>query len=280
MVYATVSTGYRPGGLSGFSQATNSPISFLSEVNTAFEVGSKNRFLDNRLQVNLALFYYKLKNYQNLDKYNGFTPADGLNTVCGNGDLRLACVTPTFGVQAHSLGFEAQVRYSVTPNDVLRFNGTWLDAKFDRKQGTCATVGLTAAAATMVCPDGYNDQATDELKFFDVAGAVQPHSPHFSGNAGYDHTFRFASGADLRVGGSVFYSTGYWVNPVQDAALYGYQPSYVTEEASAKYTAAGGLYSVTAFVRNIGNYAIKQSVLPATSISEPRTYGVTVGVHF
>jgi iron complex outermembrane receptor protein len=280
MLYATASSGYRPGGLSSFSTALNAPISFQSEVNHAFELGTKNRFLGGRLQFNADVFYYKLKNYQDLDKYNNFTPSDGLNTVCGNGDARLACVTPTFGVQAHTLGFEAQIRYNFTPADVLHLNGTWLDATFDKKQGTCATVGLTTAAATMVCPDGYNDMDSNALLFYDIAGSVQPHSPHFSGTASYDHTFAFASGANLRVGGGLFYSTGFWVNPVEDAKLYGYQPSYVLGEASAKYTAPDARYSVTAFIKNIGNYAVKQSVLPATSLGEPRTYGVTVGAKF
>jgi iron complex outermembrane receptor protein len=279
MLYGTVSTGYRPGGLSTFSAATNSPISFQSEINTAFEIGTKNRFFGNKLQVNADVFYYQLSNYQDLDKYVGFVPT-GYTTACTNGDTRLACVTPTFGVQAHTLGFEAQVRLNVTPDDVLRVNGTWLDAKFNKKQGQCATVGLNAAAAKMVCPVGYNSQApnaADAPAFFDLAGAVQPHSPHFSVNFGYDHTFNLANGATIKVGGSGFYSTGYWVNPVQDIDLYGYQPAYITGGLTGKFTSPSRRYSLSAYVKNINNYAVKQSVLPATALGDPRTFGVTLG---
>ena len=41
MLYATVSSGYRPGGLSAFNPVTNAPNSFQSEVTTAFEIGSR-----------------------------------------------------------------------------------------------------------------------------------------------------------------------------------------------------------------------------------------------
>lgn len=280
MVYGTVSTGYRPGGQSAYNPVLSQLYTFQSEVNTAFEVGSKNRFFDNRLQFNAAMFYYKISNYQNLDKYNGFDPHDGSGIACANGDVRAVCTVPTFGMKAHTFGIDASLIANITNDDVVSLSGTYLDARFDKKQGTCATVGLTAAAALMGCADGYNDQNTGVLKFFDAAGAVQPHSPKLSFNFAYNHTFRFASGATFKLGGNAFHSSGYWVNPVQDDAQLGYQPAYWMGTADAKYVSPSGRYSIGAFVKNIGNYAVKQSVLPATSIGDPRTYGATFAVKF
>jgi iron complex outermembrane receptor protein len=272
MVYATVSTGYRPGGLTGYDTVTAQPYGFKSEVNTAFELGSKNRFLDNRLQINADVFYYKQDSYQNIDSYHGFI-ATGETTACSPGDPRPACSLPTFNLAAHSLGLETQVRFNPTRADTLGFNATWLDAKFDKSQGTCATI---AAPTTAACWIGYNDQSNDALLFFDVAGAVQPHSPNFAATTTYRHTFTFASGASLAVGGDAFYSGGYWVHPVQDASKFGWQPAYWQGGLNTSFSPAEGPWSLSAYVRNVSNYAVKQSTLPITAISDPRTFGLTL----
>jgi len=277
MMYFTVASGYRPGGLSSFNPVTDAPNSFKSEVTTSFEFGSKNRFLEGRLQVNVDIFYYKQSNYQNLDKYSGFIPDTG-GDPCANGDTRAACTTPTFGIQAHTLGFETQIKLQPTRDDLISFSGTWLHARFNENQGKCAT---TDAPTSPGCWDGYNSQdptAPGTPFFFNLAGAVQPHSPDFSGTIGYSRTlFRFGSGAAVSIGGDAFYTMGYWVNPVQDATMYGWQPNYWLGNAKASVAADDGKWSFGLFVRNIGDYAVKESVLPAQSIGDPRTYGVSVG---
>ena len=277
MLYFTVASGYRPGGLSSFNPVTNEPNSFKSEVTTSFEFGSKNRFFEGRLQVNADIFYYKQSNYQNLDKYSGFIPITG-GAACANGDTRAACTTPTFGIQAHTLGFETQIKFQPTRDDLLSFSGTVLHARFNEKQGTCATTDAPAAAG---CWDGYNSESANDPGapfFFNLAGAVQPHSPDFAGTIAYTRTlFRFSSGAAVAVGADAFYTMGYWVNPVQDATMYGWQPNYWLGNARATVAADDGKWSFGLFVRNIGDYAVKESVLPAQSIGDPRTYGVSVG---
>jgi iron complex outermembrane receptor protein len=44
------------------------PASFQPETNTAFEVGSKNEFLDRSLRVNAAAFYYLYKDMQYIEE--------------------------------------------------------------------------------------------------------------------------------------------------------------------------------------------------------------------
>ncbi|WP_084455827.1 TonB-dependent receptor [Novosphingobium rosa] len=277
MLYGTVSTGYRPGGQSSYNPTTDVLNRYQSEVNTAFEVGSKNRFLDNRLQVNADMFYYHISNYQNLDKYNGFYYQ---GVICTSQDTRAGCTTPTFGMGAHTLGAELSLAASLSADDKVSFNGTWLHARFNKKQGICATVGLTAAAAAMTCPDGYNNMQTGALQFFDLAGAVQPHSPTISFTFGYDHTFHFKDGASLKLGGQAFHTSSYWVNPVQDADLYGFQPGYWNGELNARFQPANEHLSVSVYVRNLANYAVKTSVLPITQIGDPRTYGITFAAKY
>ena len=65
LLYASYSRGYKSGGIN----PPLSPIfavtdSFTPEFIDSYEVGSKNTFLDGRLRLNVAGFYYKYKNLQ------------------------------------------------------------------------------------------------------------------------------------------------------------------------------------------------------------------------
>ena len=64
LLYASVSTGFRSGGFnSGQNTAALQPT-FDPEKVLAFEIGSKNRFADNTVQINVAAFYNKYTNLQ------------------------------------------------------------------------------------------------------------------------------------------------------------------------------------------------------------------------
>jgi iron complex outermembrane receptor protein len=60
MLYASVSTGFKSGG---FLQTANSDPYDEEEV-LAWEIGSKNRFFDNRFQANISAFYYEYTDMQ------------------------------------------------------------------------------------------------------------------------------------------------------------------------------------------------------------------------
>jgi iron complex outermembrane recepter protein len=68
LLYAAVSTGFRSGGFNSSSSfGINNLIlapTFAPETVTAFEVGSKNRFADNSIQLNIAAFYNRYSNLQ------------------------------------------------------------------------------------------------------------------------------------------------------------------------------------------------------------------------
>ncbi len=65
LIYASYSRGYKSGGINPpLSPIYTVPVSFAPEFIDSFEVGSKNTFLDGRLRLNLAAFYYKYKGLQ------------------------------------------------------------------------------------------------------------------------------------------------------------------------------------------------------------------------
>ena len=67
LVYASAARGYKPGGVNNNLDSVLVPHHFTYETNTAFEIGSKNTFLDNTVRLNLAAFYYDYSNMQYLE---------------------------------------------------------------------------------------------------------------------------------------------------------------------------------------------------------------------
>ncbi|MBV8972385.1 MAG: TonB-dependent receptor [Sphingomonadaceae bacterium] len=65
LLYASYSRGYKSGGVNPpLSPGAGVPVNFQPEFIDSFEVGSKNTFLDGRVRLNLAAFYYYYSNLQ------------------------------------------------------------------------------------------------------------------------------------------------------------------------------------------------------------------------
>ncbi len=61
LVYASFARGFKGGGV---NPAGSAQVTIAPEYINAYEVGSKNQFLDDRLQANFSAFYYDYKNLQ------------------------------------------------------------------------------------------------------------------------------------------------------------------------------------------------------------------------
>ena len=77
MVYVSVSHGYKPGFINGNAQGLGCAPPNITALNNAseetiwaYEIGSKNRFLDNTLQANLTGFVYQYENLQVISRFD------------------------------------------------------------------------------------------------------------------------------------------------------------------------------------------------------------------
>jgi iron complex outermembrane receptor protein len=102
MLYTSIETGYRSGG---FSPATGYET-FSPEEITAYTVGSKNRFFDNQLELNVEAFYWEYKDQQVSHV-----------AIDDNGDA--ANITENIG-KSTIQGIEIQTSYLLTPTTLLR----------------------------------------------------------------------------------------------------------------------------------------------------------------
>ena len=114
LLYATVSNGFRSGGFNS-NQVLEAVRTFKPESVTAIEVGSKNRFMGNSLQINAAAFS---NSYTDLQEQRQI--AVGSTTVS----------TIFNAAKAKSNGLELDGQWRVSPALTLGGTMTLMDAKY------------------------------------------------------------------------------------------------------------------------------------------------------
>jgi len=253
LLYASAGTGHRAGG---FNQNTgvvfNNERSFNQETVTAYEVGSKNRFLDNRLQINGDFFYYNYKQYQlndNVPNLPGLSP-------------------PTLSVYfnapgARDFGAELEADTRLTPADTIKANVAYLNT--------------TILGYTPIHPNGATHPPVD------LQGNPLPRAPEMTGSFTYEHAFTLASGAVLTPSANVRASDWYYLSSQEQntAKLDQRAPGWWESGASLAFTAASGKWNAVAYVKNINNAVIEDNYSVGYIVLQaPRTIGITVTAKF
>lgn len=264
MLYFTASTGFKAGGL---DQTIAPGNVYEPEKVLAFELGSRNRFLENRLQLNLEGFYWKYKNQQN--NHLTFDTTGSINFLTQNaGDATL-------------YGFNADLIAKLTRNDTLH-----VAAEYDHTRYSTFTYGipffLYNPAATGCRNAGQAPGPFAPLTQLDCSGYALPHAPEWTGLIDLSHDFDLASGAAIEFGASERLSSWTWL--AVDFTPEERAPGFAMTNARVSYLSPKRNWTATAYVRNITNateYTGGQEVqevpqlIPVT-ISPPRTFGLQV----
>jgi len=109
--YASYSLGYRAGTYNALAYQDTSQVYFVEpEKINAYEIGLKSRLLDDRLQLNLAGFYYDYANQQ-------IAQIIGVTSFLRNADGRL-------------FGLEAELRAAVTDSFRIDASFGYLDSEY------------------------------------------------------------------------------------------------------------------------------------------------------
>jgi outer membrane receptor protein involved in Fe transport len=171
MVYATYSTGYRPGGLN----RRTGILPYKSDTLDNFEIGWKTSWFDRKLTIGGAVFIEKWKKLQ-----FGLSPVGqaGVTNIYNAGDARVHGIEGNFDWRMG--GFQ------------LSGSGTYVDAKlttdfcqFDAAGNSVCVPGVVPAAAR---------------------GTRLPIQPKFKGSATARYNFRLGS-IDAYVQGSVLHQS-------------------------------------------------------------------------
>ncbi|WP_338466674.1 TonB-dependent receptor [Novosphingobium sp. ZN18A2] len=132
LAYATISTGFKGGGVTARPFTKNQAINgtFNPETLTAYEVGLKNDLFDHRMRLNLAAFYNDYKNIQL--PLADCSVLDGLPV----GTDPFPCAAIGNAGDGKMYGFEAE--FSATPVD-----GLDIDASLSYIDGEWKKIGQT-----------------------------------------------------------------------------------------------------------------------------------------
>ncbi len=264
MLYASFSTGYVPGGGNGGNLSLPTPANlappvFKPETVMAYEVGLKNRFINNRLTVNAAGYYYDIQDYQ-------YTQPAFLNTRAGP----LLVIENASSVKTY--GVELITDFAATRRDRLSATVTY-------GHGTFGDINL--ASFTFDFLNG-PPHPVPVLISAD-SGTKLVNLPKISALLGYEHTFDFSNDNSLVFAVHSKLSTKYNLvvgstNPIDR------QKGYSTTDMSLSFHTPHDRIVVQAFVKNVENQPIVtygQTLGAFTyGILPPRTYGGTVSVKF
>jgi iron complex outermembrane receptor protein len=292
MAYANVSTGFKSGGF----YSAPPPNTYEPEKVTAFDAGIKNRFLDNRLQVNLEVFYWKYTDHQ--ESYTGPTTIPFFFTF----------LTVNAG-KAKSYGADLDVLFKATPNDELSLKVQYNKTKYDEfmfpflssvfgPPVTGCAVGPVIAPPPPGNPPPGNPQVPSPLpgsQIVDCSGKSLVRAPLWNGTVGYRHTFDLGDKGRLTASFDTQFASASYLSI--DFLEAGRQKAYAIGNFDLTYTSDDGRVTVSAFVRNIWDEAVLNQAFRSPFVSRnnpladpdgvvlatirpPRTFGGRVRVNF
>ena len=250
MLYFTASTGFLAGGFNQFLPAPGNLVQstdYKPETMLNFELGSKNRFFDDRLQVNAAIFYNDITDLQTFSF--DFTIPVAVVDNSGSAD--------TFGVE---------LELKAVPTDRLILTGTlaYLDASY-------------------VEYIGFSDG--NPAVFLDVSGNDRPNAPNWTASFTATYDIPLGEYGILTPYLQFAYKGDYFVTALNDPFL-DHQDSFTQTDLRLGWESVDGHWNAEAFVQNIedefpivgGFYAFNG--VWVTYGPEPRTYGLRIGYRY
>jgi iron complex outermembrane receptor protein len=262
LLYATFETGYRAGGL----QLAEGRPEYKPEFLDSFTIGSKNRFLDDRVQLNLEAFYWKYRDQQ----ITYFT-------VDPNGTL-LSSSENAGRVNIKGMDIDAIVK--PTRTTTLSAKVQYLDAKYRELH-----LYTAAPRDNFNCPFTFTGALAggQPVKDFDCSGEQAVFAPKWTLNLGAEQIVPLG---DFELTGAVYTSWRAAQNGNFEFLAFERIPAYWTTDLTLTLQPVDADWSIGAFVYNVENE--RRMTFPAlgptgqavSTFSAPRTYGIRLAADF
>jgi iron complex outermembrane recepter protein len=275
LLYANVSTGFKAGGF--FFASTNN--SYDPEKVLSYAIGSKNRFFDNKLQLNAEAFLMKYTDQQLA--HLGYVEGDA-GPVAG---------FPTLNVGRSTIsGFEAEVQYLPIDTLLLGLQLNFVHSRYDRFVYTTPDLspllGLHAGAVAPASGCAYSLAAGSYT--VDCSGRQMYQSPEWTLAANIQKTFELGNGASIVPEIRSYYESARWMSdsflPVTQVG------GDARTDATLTYNAPRSVWNVTLYVNNLADKNAVANVFPndvypifsavPATLRPPRTFGVRGQVNF
>jgi iron complex outermembrane recepter protein len=261
LLYANVGTGFKAGGFFG----SLPPNTYKPEMLTAYTIGAKNRFFGNTLQLNGEAFYWRYNDKQ----------VTHLGPILPGGfDL----ITENAG-KAEIYGLEIEGIMKPVRGGTLSANLQYLHSNYKSFTYTQTTITGPAQTACPITPAGLTAVTVN------CSGRPLPLSPKWTVNLSYRQEFELGGGSRINAQVGTRIESSYWTGEEYLAGEL--QNGVMVSNASLGWTAPDGHFSLSAYVDNIEDKAVKAASfvqpvvgLPMVALRPPRTYGVRLGLDF
>jgi iron complex outermembrane receptor protein len=267
MLYATWSTGFRPGGINRVRTFPGYQPDYLTNV----EIGWKTEWFDRRVRWNGAVFDEEWK-----DAQFGITGQNGITEIVNTGAARIK-------------GIESDVTWRVTDGFTLTASATYLDAKMIENACNFPSPSGKCSEPYTPPPTPADPTPTPEPNFLLAAtGSRLPVSAKLKGNVIARYEFKVGE-AEAHVQAAMVAQTNVGPNLQQSYnAITGQQPGYQSLDLAGGWKR--GKWEAELFLQNafdkrgesIRYNECNPSVCTLTYVLPiaPRLVGVTVGQKF
>ncbi len=253
MVYATLSTGFRSGGFNaGFFTNPALPGAFGPELVTAYEAGSKNRFLDDRLQLNVSVYRNEFEDLQVQNQFLIVTPT---GTTTTSVILNAA--------EAHSQGIEIELEAVPVENLNIALSATMMKAEYDDYRNVPA-------------PANY-------IGFLNYSGNEVPYSPSYklTGQVSYD--FDLGAMGTLTPQATVLVSDSYYLTDTNTALDL--QEQFTKLDLRLTWRSEDERFTAEVFGNNVTDeITLNRATFGSRGLNQsydaPAMYGVRIGAAF
>ncbi len=296
LIYVSYSTGFRSGGFNS-GQALESVRSFSPEEVKAVEIGSKNRFFDNTLQVNIAAFSNKYTNLQEQRQV----------------PIGAATISTIFNAaKAKSNGVEVEVEWRGVERLTMTGSLSLLDAKYTSFPdvalpfGTsilvaeAANVAGTTVNGVLIAPPGQRrvfapgyacglipgtgGTGQPGAAFgCDLTGKKLPYASRYQGSVSAAYEFDMPGGGRLTPMAVFTFSSGYYGQPTN--AELEKQGAYTKTDLKLNWE-INRTMSMLLFADNIGDTQVINRFVWGgggalqVSAAPPRTFGLRLNYNF
>lgn len=250
LVYLTYGRGFRSGAINLLAPLDPAVD---PEFADSYEFGSKNRFFNDRLQLNIAVHYTEYSDQQ----FTQFGSA-GTQFIVSSGE------STAFGIEAD---FDALI------TDKLSIDGSfgWIEAEFDNFE---TAFGANAGALLQQDPFAQTNLEGNQI----------PRTPETSFSLGVQYAQPLQLGASLTFRTDFAYRSEIFYDVFNIEAAR--EPSFTKTNFRIRYASANEKWTVEAFVDNIEDDDVRNNVIiqnPSANLAvfnPPRTYGLTVGYRY
>ena len=270
-LYTRVARGFRAPTIQARDVAFfGAPSAADSETVISFEVGAKTELFDNRLRLNVAGFYYEIKDQQ--------------LTAAGGGGNFIRLLNADKGV---GFGFEADATFVFTENFTGTVGFSWVDTELqddDLELQVCDSDLCTPLDPIVRLEDefDFDGNLVDVNRFVSVDGNPFPQAPEYTLYVTLNYE------QPISDGGALFAQTDWFLQVRTNFFLY------ESEEYFSNNTFEGGLkagyrhndgqYEFAFFARNITDEDNAKGGIDFNNltgfVNEPRTFGLQFTAQF